>query len=350
MATRLGPSDHWALNNAGRKLLSGDEERALGRKIEAARRRGYRHLLAVPEVRGEVTRMARTSLKLIGNGSSRHRPLAHDASARALKLIARNPGSLQARRVLPTAAAFDEMLKVAEASRPESEEVRSAATAARQHRVHINTLVEHNVLLVMMLARQYPAGGPLGFNDLVQEGSLGLIHAAELWDWRRGLKFSTYAFHWIRHAIQTSMSKHRNIVAVPKGGYEPLRIARLDARHASGELAIDLERAAGGKRARPLPQAISIHGEPENLGLDETLPDEAAGPEEIVEGLDVATTIKRLLLQLPARERLVMEARYGLHGDEKTRQEIAKQLGVSKSTAANIEDRALKRLHTLLRA
>jgi RNA polymerase primary sigma factor len=348
MATKLGPSDHWVLNGAGRKLLSAGEERALGRKIEAARRRGYRQLLAVPEVRAELSRMAKAALKLTGNGSTRQSPLAHDATARALKQISREPGCLAARRVLPASAAFDTMLKLAEACAPESRPVVAAAKASRRHRAHINQLVEHNILLVMMMARQYPAGGAVGFNDLVQEGSLGLIHAAELWDWRRGLKFSTYAYHWVRHSIQTAMAKHRNIVSIPQAGYEPLRVARLEARHASGETAIDLEGPGRNRRIRSLPQSLSLHGEAGDLGLDETLPDDAAGPEEIVEGLDGASKLARLMAQLPERERAVLEARYGFREDEMTHHEVAQLLGVSKSTSANIEERAVKRLRVLI--
>lgn len=316
------------------ELLDALSERAVGRMIEACRRRALRALLPITEVRARLLQLTHTSLTYIETGTTVHRPVCFPDTPDRLKDVMDSSGNRGLRTIHVASDAFDELLVIAKASVGSNANVLRAEAWARRHRANINLLVEKNLLLVASLTRYYQVSGALEHCDLIQEGALGLIHAAELWDWRRGLRFSTYAYNWIRHSIRDAYSTKRNVVAVPRtrGG---LRKESLQDP-ATHEISITHRAASGDDYTA---SELSV----------EHLVDDSSGPDELVDRLNGAELLTGLLPALPEREQAVISARFGLQNfREHTRMEIARKLGVSKGTAGNIENRALEKLRFLI--
>ena len=108
------------------------------------------------------------------------------------------------------------------------EEIELAKRIERGDLAAKDKLISHNLRLVVSIAKRYQVSSDLTLLDLVQEGTLGLIRAAEKFDWRKGLRFSTYATLWIRQAIQNGLSNRARIIRLPVGVEQrERRIARV---------------------------------------------------------------------------------------------------------------------------
>lgn len=221
-----------------------------------------------------------------------------------------------------------------------------------------NQLVEAHLRLVVVLVRPY-AGHGVPLADLVQEGTIGLMRAAEKFDWRRGLRFSTYAAWWIKQAADRAVVETGSLVRLPTArAREASRLERLKHEMASGRgvepSGADLAAAMGVAEDRVV-QLLS-HRDVRMLRLDavddggRSLGDVLADPQavdvfEALAAADDAEAIHEGVGYLPGREAEVIRLRYGLDGErEHTRSEVAERFSLSRERVRQLEQKAGARL------
>ena len=241
-----------------------------------------------------------------------------------------------------------------------AEEIELAQRIERGDLEAKDKLVSSNLRLVVSVAKRYQVSRHLTLLDLVQEGILGLIRAAEKYDWRRGFKFSTYATLWIRQAIQRALDNNARVIRLPAGvaqqerkvaaarrrlvatlGHEPtfeeladatgLRVAQITKLAAVPRVVTSLDRPVGDDAETTigelLPSGIPEPGEEIRVSLEQE-------------------HVRRVVDQLGEPERSVIRLRFGLERDRKpkTYAAIGRELGIEPHRVRAIEERALRLL------
>ena len=226
--------------------------------------------------------------------------------------------------------------------------------------------VRANLRLVVTMARRYDRGGmPLA--DLIQEGNLGLMHAVSRFDYRRGLRFSTYACWWIRHAIGRALADKARAVRIPVHMLEAQQQLEKVRQALVGELGRPPTPQELAKAARvPLAKLNQMHryimGQPMSLdrpvhddddrSFGDTMADpdsEEHSPADNLTTQTLTTQIKRLLHFLSPIEADVLTKRFGLGDDEeRTFREIGDQYHLSRERIRQIQNSALDKLKRAL--
>jgi RNA polymerase primary sigma factor len=225
-----------------------------------------------------------------------------------------------------------ERLDAGEKSRDLRKAVREAAAAK-------DRFIRANLRLVVSVARRYPMPPGMELLDLIQEGNLGLEHAVDKFDWRKGFKFSTYATFWIRQAIGRALDQKASLVRLPGDRSASLRAALRAVSGDSDEL--DDEHARLHRLTTPTSLDRPV-GDDDGSELIDLIADVKPGPEDMLLTREQDGLVTSLLDVLEPRARYAVEQRFGIHdGRKRSYREVGDELGVTAEAARRLVKRAV---------
>lgn len=241
---------------------------------------------------------------------------------------------------------------------------RAGDFAARQ------SMIEHNLRLVVSIAKGYMGRG-VPIADLIEEGNLGLMHAIDKFEPERGFRFSTYATWWIRQSVDRALMYQGRAVRLPVNVVRELQQVLRARRALENDAALTAQRPEGirvediaalvGRDASHVADLLSMAEAPRSLDasldrsdneqtMGDTLVDELAlDPEDIRQAHEVDLLLEEWITTLSAREREVLEGRFGLHDrDPETLDVISARLGLTRERVRQVQNEALFKLKRYL--
>lgn len=333
-----------------RALLTREEEVALAKQIDQGTRAIRITLLQALRTlakakRSEVLLDAQRTLQLVRRLSGLSATALDQAEQSLKRILHPEPQSPKMSQVL-------------------TKQLRTSLAALRSSRTILergkDELVRCNLRLVVDVAKRYTGRG-LTLLDLVQEGNIGLMKAAERYQYRKGFKFSTYATWWIRQGITRALADQSRTIRIPvhqtEASHRILRVTRRLGQQLGRPAR--LEEIAQVLRMRPerLHETVQAFQEPVALehtvgGGDtefgELLPDlQAVSPDEYVHRTERTHQLDRILETLTPREQTVIRLRFGIGQDQpRTLEQVGQSLSVTRERIRQIEAKALKKLKT----
>jgi len=241
-------------------------------------------------------------------------------------------------------------------------ELRLALTEVYQARRELKRLREEMVRahlrLVVAIAKKYRGHSSLEFSDLIQEGNLGLMRAVEKYNYRRGVKVSTYAVWWIRQSITRAMADKGRMIRVPEQMAKTARKVhreRSKLQQHGREPGSDEIAARSGIAKAQVEQALSLVQDPTSLDIpigedgDVTLADlieapEAVNPHTAAEAAALRECVAEVLAELTPREERILRMRFGIGMPDHTLEQVGKTFGVTRERIRQIEAKALQKL------
>jgi RNA polymerase primary sigma factor len=356
------------------RLLTREDEHALARRLERADLSISRALLDRPEGRAALREIARAVLEREARVEDVERNPADGLPGRIERAVSAaerfpersrsNPPAgglrLHPRAVRAIAAELGEIVT----RQPRNTRLKQALSevdrARREGERVTAEFVQSNLRIVVTFARRY-RGMPLV--DLIQEGNLGLMRAVDKFDHRRGLRFSTYAAWWIRHALSRALADQSKMIRLPvhlTGAVQRVRRAQDRLQRETGRdpppeeiatrtgLPVEQVRRALDVVAQPVSLDMPSSGTGDREGsdlIDFVADNDAPSADEVVAEGQLRVETCALLSELPEREAEIIRLRFGLGGGaQRTLEEIGVRLSLSRERARQLEREALKKL------
>jgi len=237
--------------------------------------------------------------------------------------------------------------------------------ARREQKRLREEMVRAHLRLVVAIAKKYRGRSSLELSDLIQEGNLGLMRAVEKYNYRHGVKLSTYAVWWIRQSITRAMADWGRMIRVPGHMAQTARKvhrerSKLHQQHGREPGADEIAARSGIAKAQ-VEQALSLVQDPTSLDIpihedgDATLADlieapDTVNPHTAAEAAALRECVAELLVELTPREERILRMRFGIGMPDHTLEQVGKTFGVTRERIRQIEAKALQKLSDPARA